>query len=106
MPWWYYKGKITKPVNNGKDVVIIKPGDIFEAPVSAVHDLQRIKLVIDVTRKVEIKMLREKRKEEKLKAAEEKKKLQKKIEEANKLKNTHNEIKVEKAPRRRPSRVR
>jgi hypothetical protein len=102
MPWWYYKGKITKPINNGKDIVIIKPGDIFEAPVSAVHDLQRIKLVVDVTRKIEIRLLREKRKKEKLAAAEEKKKIQKKIEEENKFKNNHNEIK--KAPRRRPRR--
>lgn len=107
MPWWYYKGKITKPINNGKDIVIIKPGDTFEAPVSAVHDLQRIKLVVDVTKKVEIRLLREKRKKEKLAVAEEKKKLQKKIEikkEENKLEIDYNEMKKEKLPRRRPRR--
>ena len=107
MPWWYYKGKITKPVNNGENVVIIKPGDTFEAPVSAVADLKRINLVVDITKKVEIKLLREKRKKERLKALEEKKKAQQKKEIKNKekeIENNYNKIKTEEPRRKRPRR--
>lgn len=46
MPWWYYKGKTTTPVDlPGSGPTIIKPRMRFEAPLSAVAHLKRIGMV-------------------------------------------------------------
>jgi hypothetical protein len=47
MPWWYYRGRVTTPVEiPGKGSTIIRPRMRFQAPLPAVMHLKNIGLVV------------------------------------------------------------
>lgn len=48
-PHWYYRGRVTHPVNiPGRGPIVLTPRSRFQAPTAAVSDLVRAKLVVRI----------------------------------------------------------